>query len=92
MSAAECDPPPISDPFVVTCGPKTSSRSGKLRIKCTIDLLDFLDPDTYRVDIFLTHIHPTVDGAAGTGALLTGVLDRDPLLRCFPATISMVPE
>ncbi len=92
MGAGDCDPPFLSGASVVTCGPKTSSRSGKLRIKCTIDLLDFLAPATYRVDIFLTHIFPTVDGLAGTGADLTGVLDRDPLLRCAPATIVMVPE
>jgi hypothetical protein len=86
------DAPVAGDPVVVTCGPKTSSSSGKLRIRCTIDLLDFLAPGTYRVDIFLTHIHSTDPAGDPDGELLAVVLGRDPLLACQPATTVMVPE
>jgi len=52
---------------VVTCGPETSNRRGKARFKCDIDLVQLateqgflLDPgDEYRLDFFVTHIHPT---------------------------------
>ncbi len=81
-------PPGAFDPTnVVTCGPKTSShRGGKARFRCAIDLVQLLGPGTYRVDIFVTHIHPGGHGG------LAAVLDRDPLLACEPAPQVMVPE
>ena len=71
---------------VVTCGPKTSNRRGKANFRCDIDLVQLLGPGTYRVDIFVTHIHPGGDGD------LAAVLNRDPLLACQPAPQVMVPE
>ncbi len=37
---------------------------------------------SYRVDLFVTHDHPTV---AGTDPNLDAIIDRDPLLACQPA-------
>ncbi len=85
---------------VVTCGPETSNRRGKARFKCDIDLVqlateqDFLlmPGDEYRLDFFVTHIHPTdpagnpQGGDPDPGVILPLVLDRDPLLRCSPAS------
>ncbi len=90
-SAADCVPPVEGDPVVVTCGPETSNRRGKARFRCAIDLVQLLDPGTYRTDFFVNHIHHTGLGV-GLGVPLSGVLDRDPLLRCAPASTHMVPE
>jgi hypothetical protein len=43
---------------------------------------------SYRVDLFVTHDHPTV---AGTNPLLEAILGRDPLLACQPA-VAMTME
>jgi len=51
-----------------------------------------LPGDEYRLDFFVTHIHPTVPGMPGTGVLLSDVLDRDPLLACAPASVHTVPQ
>ncbi len=90
-SAADCVPPVMGDPAVVTCGPETSNRRGKARFRCAIDLVQLLGPGTYRTDFFVTHIHPTGPGF-GLGVPLSGVLDRDPLLACAPASVHTVPQ
>ena len=89
MNASFCDSPVVDDPLVVSCGPETSNSSGNARFRCAIDLVQLFGAGTYRTDFFVTHIHPT---GPGVGPPLSGVLDRDPLLRCFPASTHMVPE
>ncbi len=84
-------PPVMGDPVVVSCGPETSNRRGKARFRCAIDLVQLLGPGVYRTDFFVTHIHPTGPGV-GLGVPLSVVLDRDPLLRCAPASVHTVPQ
>jgi hypothetical protein len=73
---------------VVSSGPVTASDEGNLLVK---DLgLGNLAPGTYRFDIFVTHNHITVPGAAGVGEFITSLINRDPLLACQPAPIVVV--
>jgi hypothetical protein len=76
------------DVDIVTSGPITSNADGHLKIKN----LDLGSPDsgTYRIDVFVTHPHPTVEGSGPTGEFLTTLLDRDPLLACQPAPVVTV--
>jgi hypothetical protein len=76
------------DVDIVSSGPITSNANGHLKIK-NLDLGSF-DPDTYRVDIFVTHTHATVAGSGPTGAFLSSLLDRDPLLACQPFPVVTV--
>ncbi len=86
-------PPVMGDPIFVTCGPERSNRRGKAQFRCELDLVDITGaPGTYRLDFFVTHNHATGLGAAGNGEILSGVLDRDPLLRCAPASTHTVGE
>ncbi len=86
-------PPVMGDPIFVTCGPERSNRRGKAQFRCELDLVDITGaPGTYRLDFFVTHNHATGLGAPGNGEILSGVLDRDPLLRCAPASTHTVPE
>ena len=80
--------PTASDANVVTCGPVTSNSAGDARFRCDIDLVQLRRPGAYRLDLFVTHIHPTVSGG---NPALSAVLDRDPLLACQPAPMVMVP-
>ena len=66
---------------VVTFGPVTSDDDGEIEFEEDLGLA----PGTYRVDLFVTHIHPTVAGSGPTGAALTALFNRDPLLSCQPA-------
>ena len=70
---------------VVTFGPVTSGKHGKIKFKVDLDLLGLLGPGLYRLDLFVTHTDPTVPGSGGVGEFLTTLLDRDPLLACEPA-------
>ena len=85
--------PPVvgPPPGVVTCGPETTNSSGHVHFDCTIDLVQLHGTGTHRLDFFVTHIHPTGDGFGELGSLVGAVLDRDPLLRCSPASIHFVP-
>ena len=86
---------PAFEPFaptnVVTCGPVTSEDDGEVEIECDLDLVQLLEPGAYRVDLFVTHIHPTVEGEGEVGVLLTALFNRDPLLSCQPAPVVVVP-
>ncbi len=73
---------------VVSSGTVTAGGGGNIQVK-NIGLGN-LDPGTYRLDMFVTHNHPTVPGAAGVGQFVTTILDRDPLLACQPAPIVVV--
>ena len=55
----------------------TSDKKGKIRFRGDVPLA----PGTHRLDFFVTHNHST-----GTGVAF-GLLDRDLLLRCLPATV-----
>ena len=61
--------------FVVVFGPVTSDDDGEIEFDEDLDL----DPGSYRVDLFVTHDHPTVAPA------LPDIGNRDPLLACAPA-------
>ena len=69
----------------VTFGPVTSDDDGEVEFEEDLDLLGLFGPGLYRLDLFVTHIGPTVDGAPGVGAFLTTIFNRDPLLACQPA-------
>ncbi len=89
----DCDAPVGGPPpAIVTCGWENSDGHGDVEFDCDLDLVELLGPGTYRLDFFVTHIHPTVDGCCGVGPLLTTVLDRDPLLACQPASVHTVPQ
>jgi len=93
ISAGQCDGPAgMFLPVVVTCGWEESDSKGEVEFDCHLDLVELIGPGTYRLDWFVTHIHPTVPGMAGNGALLSDVLGRDPLLACQPASLHTVPE
>ena len=89
----------VSDPatpFVLVIpaqqfGPFVSDEDGELEVE---ELeVSVPGPGTYRVDVFLTHIHSTTCPSAGFGAFLCGLLGtvedptRDILLACQPALI-----
>ncbi len=76
------------DVDIVTSAAITSDADGDLEIN-DFDL-GCLDPGTYRLDVFVTHIHATVAGSGPTGEFLTTLLDRDPLLACQPAPMVVV--
>ncbi len=76
------------DVDIVTSGPITTNPDGHLLIK-RVDLGNF-DEANYRLDLFVTHTHPTVPGSPGVGEFLTTLLDRDPLLACEPAPVVTV--
>ncbi len=89
---ADCDAPIVGMPAVVTCGWENSDSDGEVEFDCDLDLVELLGPGTYRLDFFVTHIHPTdpagnpQGGDPDPGVILPLVLDRDPLLRCSPAS------
>ena len=66
---------------VVTFGPVTSDDDGEIEFEEDLDLA----PGAYRLDLFVTHPHPTVAGSGPDGIALTGLFGRDPLLSCAPA-------
>ncbi len=68
---------------VFTSASVMTNPSGQFKIK-HFDLGAFA-PGVYRIDLFITHTHPTVPGSGATGVFLTGLLGRDPLLACQPA-------
>jgi len=90
INAGFCDAPTMPTLAVVTCGWENSDSDGEVEFDCDLDLVELLGPGTYRLDFFVTHIHPTGPGS-GLGFPISGVLDRDPLLRCFPASVHTVP-
>ena len=73
-------------------GPFDSDEDGELEVE---ELeVSVPDPGSYRVDVFLTHIHPTACPSTGLGADLCGLLGttgddatRDVLLACQPALL-----
>lgn len=73
---------------VVTSLTQTTDSGGHIKLM-NLDL-GSVPPGTYRVDIFVTHTHPTVPGSGDTGVFLSGLLDRDPLLACQPAPVVTV--
>ena len=81
-------PPPHG---FVTCGWENSEDDGEVEFDCDLDLVELRGPGMYRLDFFVTHIHPTVAGSGFFGLALSEALDRDPLLRCGPASVHMVP-
>jgi len=90
---SDCDAPVGPTPTVVSCGPERSDSDGEVEFDCDLDLVELLGagPATYRLDFFVTHFHPT-DPGVGLGVPLSVVLDRDPLLRCAPASLHTVPQ
>jgi len=87
-------PPVFTDPIFVTCGWENSDSDGEVEFDCDLDLVELSGPGIYRLDFFVTHIIPTVAGNIASdpfGPGLTDIFDRDPLLRCGPASIHMVP-
>ena len=64
----------------------TSDRHGKIKFQGDIEL----DPGMHRLDLFVTHNHPTVVGSGPDGAFITAFIDRYPLLRCAPAVFLTV--
>ena len=60
--------------FVVVFGPMMSDDDGEIEFEEDLDL----DPGSYRLDLFVTHPHPT-------GPMPLPIGDRDPLLACAPA-------
>ena len=79
-------------PIFVTCGPESSDDDGEVEFECDLDLVDITGaPGTYRLDFFVTHNHATVPGDGFFGETLTDIVNRDPLLRCGPASIHTVP-
>ena len=60
----------------------TSGNHGDVKFKGDLDLAGF-GPGTHRLDFFVTHDHPTIPE---DDLIFPGLLDRDLLLRCFPAT------
>jgi len=76
---------------VVTFG-GASNNEGEIEIEVDLDLVGIAGPGNHRLDFFFTHNHPTVAGSGATGAFLTGLLARDPLLACLPAQFVTVPE
>ena len=94
LSAGGCDSPAGEFlPVVVTCGWEESDHFGEVRFDCHLDLVELLGAGTYRLDFFLTHFHFTGPGKAGTaGVPISLILDRDPLLRCSPASLHTVPQ
>ena len=91
----DCDSPVgVTPPTVVTCGPVRSDDDGEVELDCDLDLVELLGPGpaTYRLDFFLTHFHPTGPGVGFPGIPISVVLDRDPLLRCAPASLHTVPQ
>ena len=66
---------------VATFGPVTAQEDGEVEFEGVIALA----PGPHRLDFFVTHTHSTVTGDGPIGEFVTSVIDRDPLLRCFPA-------
>ena len=66
---------------VATFGPATAQEDGEVEFEGVIALA----PGAHRLDFFVTHDHTTVAGSGPVGEFVTSVIDRDPLLRCFPA-------
>ena len=89
-----CPLPIEGMPIFVTCGPESSDDDGEVEFDCDLDLVDIAGaPGTYRLDFFVTHNHATVLGAVDTPGLpLSLLFDRDPLLRCGPASVHTVPQ
>ncbi len=65
----------------VTFGPVTADDDGEVEFEGDIDLA----PGAHRLDFFVTHTQSTVAGSGPVGEFITAFIDRDPLLRCFPA-------
>lgn len=77
--------------LTATFGPFVSDEDGELEVE---ELeVSVPDPGSYRVDVFLTHIHSTTCPSTGLGADLCGLLGtvadptRDVLLACQPALL-----
>ncbi len=77
---------------IVSFGPAKSDDDGELEIEGVLDLVDLIGPGSYRLDLFLTHLHPTTSGFGPTGEFLTLLLRRDPLLACQPAPMVTVTD
>ena len=77
--------PPVAGD-VRTSAVATASSGGAVKFKNVN--YGALAAGSYRVDLFVTHDHPTV---AGTNPLLEAILGRDPLLACQPA-VAMTME
>ena len=84
-----CCKGPVSAGVVdlVSCGWEDSDDGGEVEFECDLDLVELLGSGTYRLDFFVTHIHST-----DLFSDLSIVLDRDPLLRCAPASVHTVPQ
>ena len=82
---------PFQAPLFVSCGLVTSEPDGEAEFECDINLVQLFGAGLYRLDLFVTHNHPTVSGTPGTGTLISDALDRDPLLACQPAVFVDVP-
>jgi len=73
--------------FVVTFGPVTSNKNGK--IEFDDEELD-LAPGSYRLDLFVTHDHEmTPPGTISAIPEIGG--NRDPLFACAPAPMVTIP-
>ncbi len=72
---------------IETSAPMTANKKGNLSIKKFS--VGSLDPDTYRVDLFITHTHPPDVGVDLAGGLAL-LLNRDLLLACQPAPVVTV--
>ena len=59
----------------------TADDDGEVEFEVDLELA----PGNHRLDFFVTLTHPTVAGRGPVGAFVSGFIDRDPLLRCFPA-------
>ncbi len=67
--------------FTVTFGPVTADDNGEVEFEGDIELA----PGNHRLDFFVTLTEPTHEGEGPVGEFVSAFIDRDPLLRCFPA-------
>ena len=79
-------PQPDGFTSFVTFGPLIADEDGEVEFEEVIAL----DPGMYRLDFFVTHTEATVVGSGPVGKFITAFIDRDPLLRCFPAVMLTV--
>ena len=85
---------PVVAPLSVGCGPVTADNDGEAEFECEsdINLVQLFGAGPYRIDLFITHIHPQDPGdPIGSNPALSAALDRDPLLACEPAVFVVVP-
>lgn len=78
--------PPATDVITAQAfGPFGSNAHGNLQVSGIEASVP--GTGTWRLDVFITHTHPTVPGVGAFGPAITAVLNRDPLLSCQPALI-----